>query len=88
MYKLLGSADMIGNPIGLVNKLGTGVYEFVSEPAKGLLKSPDEFRGGLKKGVQSLVTNVVSGGFESFGKITGSLYSVVKNVSGDKNTQF
>ena len=41
MYKLLGSADMIGNPIGLVNKLGTGVYEFVSEPAKGLLKSHD-----------------------------------------------
>jgi hypothetical protein len=84
-YKLLGSSDLIGNPMGLVDKLGTGVYEFVSEPAKGLLKGPDEFVGGVGKGVQSLVTNVVSGGFESFSKITGSMYSVVKNISGDKN---
>lgn len=31
-YKLIGSSDLIGNPVGLVNKLGTGVYEFVKEP--------------------------------------------------------
>jgi len=76
---------MIGNPVGLVDKLGTGVFEFVSEPAKGLLKGPDEFIGGIGKGIQSLVGNVVSGGFESISKITGSLYTVVKNVSGEKN---
>lgn len=86
-YKLIGSSDIIGNPVGLVNKLGTGVYEFVSEPAKGLLKSPDEFVGGVGKGVQSLVSNVISGGFESVSKITGSLYNVVKNVGGDNNTE-
>lgn len=50
-YKLIGSSDIIGNPVGLVNKLGTGVYEFVSEPTKGLLKGPDEFVGGVGKGV-------------------------------------
>lgn len=83
-YKLIGSSDIIGNPVGLVNKLGTGVYEFVSEPAKGLLKGPDEFVGGIGKGVQSLVSNVISGGFESVSKITGSLYNVVKNVGGEK----
>lgn len=69
-----------------MNKLGTGVYEFVSEPTKGLLRGPDEFVGGVGKGVQSLVTNVISGGFESVGKITGSLYNVVKNVGGEKKT--
>ena len=73
--------------MGLLNKFGTGFYEFVSEPSKGLLRGPDEFVGGVGKGVQSLVTNVVSGGFESLSKITGSLYSVVKNVSGEKNVQ-
>jgi vacuolar protein sorting-associated protein 13A/C len=86
-YKLLGSADLIGNPVGLVNKLGTGVYELISEPSKGLLKGPDEFVGGVGKGVQSLVSNVISGSFESMSKITGSLYSVVKNVSGEQNVQ-
>ena len=87
IYKLLGSSDLIGNPMSFVNKLGKGVFEFVSEPSKGLLKGPDEFVGGVGKGVQSLVTNVVSGGFDSVSKITGSLYSVVKNVGGEKNTQ-
>lgn len=85
-YKIIGSSDIIGNPVGLVNKFGTGFMELVSEPSKGLLRGPDEFVGGVGKGVQSLVSNVVSGGFESLSKITGSLYSVVKNVSGEKNT--
>lgn len=83
----MGSSDLIGNPIGLVDKLGTGVYEFISEPTKGLLRGPDEFIGGIGKGCQSLVGNVVSGGFESLSKVTGSLYTVVKNVGGEKNTQ-
>ena len=82
-YKLIGSSDMIGNPIGLVDKLGTGVIEFIAEPTKGLLKGPDEFVGGVGKGIQSLVSNVISGGFDSVSKITGSIYSVVKNISGD-----
>ena len=82
---MIASSDIIGNPLGLVNKLGTGVYEFVSEPSKGLLKGTDEFVVGVGKGVQSLVSNVISGSFESMSKITGSLYTVVKNVSGEKN---
>jgi hypothetical protein len=43
--------------------------------------------GGIGKGVQSLVTNIVGGGFDSVSKITGSLYTVLKNVSGDKQTE-
>jgi hypothetical protein len=86
-YKLLGSSDLIGNPVGLVGKLGTGVYELVSEPAKGLLRGPDEFIGGVQKGIQSVVGNVVQGGFESLSKISGSLYTVVKNVGGEKDAK-
>ena len=85
-YKLIGSSDLLGNPVGLIDKLGTGVFEFFNEPRKGLLLGPKEFVGGVGKGVKSLVTNVVSGGFDSVSKITGSLYGVVKNVSGDKAT--
>jgi hypothetical protein len=85
VYKLLGSSDMIGNPMNLVDKLGTGVFEFASEPVKGLLKGPEEFVGGIGKGVSSLVSNVVSGGMDSVSKITGSLYTVVKNVQGTKD---
>jgi vacuolar protein sorting-associated protein 13A/C len=78
---------MIGNPLGLVDKLGTGVIEFFNEPRKGLLKGPEEFVGGIGKGVKSLATNVVSGSFDSVSRITGSLYSVIKNVSGEEKVE-
>jgi hypothetical protein len=42
-YKLLGSSDLLGNPVGLIDKLGTGVFEFFNEPRKGLIKGPKEF---------------------------------------------
>ena len=83
-YKLIGSSDLLGNPVGLIHNLGTGVFEFFNEPRKGLLKGPTEFVGGMGKGVNSLITNVVSGGFDSMAKVTGSLYGALKNVSGNE----
>ncbi|OMJ94539.1 hypothetical protein SteCoe_2326 [Stentor coeruleus] len=84
IYKILGSSDLLGNPLGLIDKLGTGVFEFVAEPAKGMLKGPKAFASGVGKGVRSLVGGVVSGSFGSVSKITGSLYNVVREVSGDE----
>ena len=78
IHRILGSSDLIGNPIGLVDKLGSGVFEFFNEPRKGLLKGPAEFVGGMGKGVTALVTNVVSGSFDTVSKITGSLYGIAK----------
>lgn len=34
---------MLGNPVGIVDKLGTGVFEFFNEPRKGILKGPKGF---------------------------------------------
>ena len=76
-YRILGSSELLGNPIGLIDKLGTGVYEFFNEPAKGLLQGPKGFVSGVGKGVKSLVSNVIGGSFESVSKITGSLYKIV-----------
>ena len=81
-YKLIGSSDLLGNPVGFVDKLGSGVFEFINEPRKGLIKGPKEFVGGIGKGVTSLVTGVVSASFGSVSLITGSLYSMAKNVTG------
>ena len=76
-YRILGSSELLGNPIGLIDKLGTGVYEFFNEPAKGLLKGPKGFINGVGKGVRSLATNIIAGSFESVAKISGSLYKIV-----------
>lgn len=77
-YYLLGSMDIIGNPIGLLDRLGSGVFEFFNEPRKGMLKGPKEFAEGLNKGFKSLVTNVVGGGLNSVSRVTGSLYTLFK----------
>ena len=78
LYKILGSSDLIGNPIGLVDKLGTGFIELFNEPRKGFLEGPKQFGQGLAKGINSLVSNVVGGGFDTVGKITGTLYAATK----------
>jgi len=77
-YKILGSSDLIGNPIGLVDKLGTGFIELFNEPRKGFVDGPLQFGEGLAKGLNSLVSNVIGGGFETVGKITGTLYTATK----------
>ena len=83
-YKIIGSSDLIGNPVGFVDKLGSGVYELFNEPKKGLLKGPAGFAGGVGKGVASLVGGVTSASFDSFSKITGSLYNATKDFTGQE----
>ena len=81
IYKVIFNMDIIGNPVNLVEGLGTGIFEFFNEPRKGLLKGPEEFGIGIAKGTRSLVSNIVGGGFKSASKITGTLLSVSKNIS-------
>jgi len=75
IYKVVGSADMFGNPVGFVQSLGTGVIDFFYEPAKGITISPKEFVSGVGKGSFSLVKNTISGAFNTASKITGSIGS-------------
>ena len=81
IYIIVLNMDLIGNPINLVEGLGTGFFEFFNEPRKGLLKGPEEFGLGIAKGTKSLVSNIVGGGFKSASKITGTLLSASKNLS-------
>lgn len=83
-YKIFGSIDIIGNPLGLIDKLGTGVIEFFSAPAKGLIGGPRSFAKGLGKGVSSLTSAVIGGTFGSISKISGSLYNVLRTATGDE----
>ena len=86
MYKIVGSFDIIGNPVSLVHNLGTGVYDFFYEPAKGLGKiSPKEFFLGLGKGSSSLVKNSVVGIFGTASKITGTLGKGAAQLTFDKD---
>ena len=49
IHKLLGSTEILGNPVGLFRSVGTGVVDFFYEPAQGLVTSPQAFGVGLAK---------------------------------------
>ncbi|KNC49059.1 vacuolar protein sorting-associated protein 13C [Thecamonas trahens ATCC 50062] len=72
-YKLIGSVEVLGNPVGLFNNLGTGVADFFVEPAKGITQSPREFGKGLGRGTSSLLKNSVYGVFNSAAAVTGTV---------------
>lgn len=72
-YKILGSVEFLGNPIGLAASLGTGLTDFFYKPAQGLVQGPEKFGEGLADGSISLITNTIGGLFGSASKVTGSL---------------
>eukprot|EP01038_Epipyxis_sp_PR26KG_P006870 gene6870-9407_t len=64
LYKIVGSLDLVGNPIGLLSSLGVGVIDFFYEPAHALITTPTELRKigrGVVKGTVSLVSNTAVG---------------------------
>jgi hypothetical protein len=53
LYKLFGSFDLLGNPVSLIESLGTGMIDMFYEPIYGLVKG---------KGVYKFGENVAMGG--------------------------
>ena len=74
--------DLLGDPISLVNHMGTGVYSFFRKTRNEML-GHSAARG---EGVRDLVQGVVGGTFGSVAKIAGSLEGIVSGV-GDVEDQ-
>ena len=73
--KLVGSLDIIGNPVNLFNNVGTGITDFFDKPIKGFVKGPLEGAKGLGEGTGSLVKNTLAATFTSVSAISGSVAS-------------
>ena len=83
IYKILGSLDIIGNPVNLINNITEGVSDFVLEPGQGIKKrNVGLVGGGIAKGVGSLVSGVVGGVFDSLQRITTTLLVSVQAIAG------
>ena len=75
LHKVVGSADFIGNPVGLFNNIAAGVQDVFYEPYQGILvgEGIQELGLGLAKGAKSLVKKTVFSVSDSFSKVTGSV---------------
>ncbi|KAH6603756.1 vacuolar sorting-associated 13 [Trichoderma cornu-damae] len=89
IHKILGSADLLGNPVGLFNNISSGVNDIFYEPYQGLILSdrPEEFGMGIAKGAASFAKKTVFGFSDSFSKFTGSLSKGLAAASMDKQFQ-
>jgi vacuolar protein sorting-associated protein 13A/C len=82
--KLVGSLDIIGNPVSLFSNLSSGVVEFFEKPVSGFVKGPVEGFYGIADGSTSLIKNTAAGTFNTISKITSSLASGLTALSMDK----
>ncbi|KAJ3192438.1 hypothetical protein HK101_006567 [Irineochytrium annulatum] len=74
LHKFIGSADFLGNPVGLFNNVGSGVRDFFYEPYLGFeITRPQDFGIGLAKGTTSLFKKTVYGLTDTLSKVTASV---------------
>jgi len=84
LLRLVGSVDIIGNPVGLFYSISTGVEDFFYEPYQGFARGPKDFARGLGVGSVSLVQNFGYGVLNTTSKITGSVSKGFAQVTMDE----
>ncbi|SPQ24240.1 69ce8ed1-3762-4d61-b82d-7a61ebbcd3f7 [Thermothielavioides terrestris] len=89
IHKILGSADFLGNPVGLFNNISSGLSDIFYEPYQGLIMSdkPEDFGLGLARGAGSFFKKSVYGFTDSFSKVTGSFAKGLAAATMDKQFQ-
>lgn len=89
IHIVLGSADFLGNPVGLFNNISSGVADIFYEPYQGLVMTdrPQELGIGIAKGASSFVKKSVFGFSDSMAKITGSMSKGLAAATLDKEYQ-
>jgi vacuolar protein sorting-associated protein 13A/C len=89
IHVVIGSADFLGNPVGLFNNISSGVADIFYEPYQGLVVTdrPQELGYGIAKGASSFVRKSVFGFSDSMAKITGSMSKGLAAATLDKEFQ-
>jgi VPS13, central RBG modules/Vacuolar-sorting-associated 13 protein, DH-like domain/VPS13-like, N-terminal/Vacuolar-sorting associated protein 13, adaptor binding domain/Vacuolar sorting-associated protein 13, extended-chorein/C2 domain/ATG2/VPS13, C terminal domain len=73
-YKVFGSLEILGDPIGLVNNVGSGLQDLFIEPAQGLASGNVEDVGrGVIRGTGSLLRSTAIGVFSAGANITSGI---------------
>ncbi|ETO36264.1 vacuolar protein sorting-associated protein 13 family protein [Reticulomyxa filosa] len=86
-FKLVGSLNLLGNPVELIGNIGAGVKDFFYEPAQGLVDSPLAFTRGVGKGTSSLLSKTISGVFGAASKVTTSVSKATEVLTMDDDYQ-
>ena len=81
-YRILGSLDIIGNPVNLVQNITEGVLDFDKDP-RIAMKSQKMKMGigrGIVKGFGGLMSGIVGGAFNSVQKFSTTLLVSIQTI--------
>ncbi|KAF2103644.1 vacuolar protein sorting-associated protein 13 [Rhizodiscina lignyota] len=89
IHVVIGSADFLGNPVGLFNNVSSGIQDIFYEPYQGMVMTdrPQELGIGIAKGASSFVKKSVFGISDSVSKFTGSMSKGLSAATLDKEFQ-
>ncbi|KIO33566.1 hypothetical protein M407DRAFT_3889 [Tulasnella calospora MUT 4182] len=88
LYRILGSADFIGNPVGLFTNVASGVADIITEPWQSVLNHGSKELGiGIAKGAASFAKKTVFSVSDSLTKVTGSVGKGFANATFDPEFQ-
>lgn len=88
IYRILCSADLFGNPVGLFTNVSSGVADIFYEPFNGVVEHGNKELGiGIAKGAASFVKKTVFGVSDSFTKITSSVGKGISAATFDSEYQ-
>ena len=88
LFRILGSADFLGNPVGLFTNITSGITDVFYEPYLGATMHGNRDIGlGIARGVTSLGKKTVFGVSDSLSKVSGSIGKGLAAASFDSNFQ-
>ena len=85
ILKLLFSIDILGNPLKLLNNVGSGVKDFFYMPIIGLKNGPMDFLMGSYSGTKSLFSHTIGGVMDSTEKITFSIKKYLLKITNSED---
>ena len=76
---------IVGNPMGLVTGVASGVVDFFYEPGQALMTNPSEIGAALSKGTMSLIGGTIGGSMNTVSKMTGAVGKGLGSLTMDES---
>ena len=86
IYKVLGSSELVGNPVALLSNVGRDVKALLYDPAQGLLEAPSiAIARDFAENAVSLLRNTSVGIVESATKVIETVSKTIKKLNFDED---
>ncbi|CAG9335795.1 VPS13_4 [Blepharisma stoltei] len=84
LIHLIGHSVVLGNPVGLLNNLKTGISDFFNKPIDGMSGGAKGAGKGFIQGADSLMKNTVQGAFGTVSMVTNTVATGISSITSDK----